>query len=955
MRSNMMLVVSFSIKVRLFIATAFSLLLVSCGASQKTLGDLRYQPKQNREVALEKMEFKDVRKEYQDLLKYFKDDELKEEIERRIADVYMIEGEKKQLEEMPQKSYYIEAIKNYEKILKKYPGSPNNADVLYQLARAYELEGNQDKALETLQQLTRYHPDFKSSAEVHFRLGDIYYLRKKYREAEKEFFMVTQYQEEKLDIYSHYMLGWAQYKQYNINPSLDSFAYVFNKLIEKERKLGELSKAEKPLVKDTLDAISLGVSKNGGAAGIEKIQSLKERDYIWMLYDNLGEYYLAKERFEDSAETYRTYVNKYNYAAQAPRLHSKLIDTYIKGGFPVQALNEKETYVNYYNIHSRYAKNVGGLSIEIRSKLKTYYDELARHFHNLGQKHQKTREKYVLGKAFAKAAEQLEKRNTTLRKAAGFYGDYLETFPGDDRKGEVTYLRAEANYLAENYAISIADYEAVAYEINQQQSKQYENDAGYAAIVAYQKLIKENQSNQQVKDKWQSQAVESMLRFAAKFRNDKRSPAVLANAAEYLFGLEDYLRALKVAGELVKNEKNIDRELAKTAYGIIAHSHFKLNDFASAEKSYLVQREYTQKDSNEYGEISERLAAAMYKNAESMIDVSQSVKAAEKLLEIKKLSPNSKIRSTAQYDAIALLTGANLWLKAIPEIKQMIELFPNFKNAEELPRTLALAYEKTEQWNIAATHYYRLSREDKDADVRRTTLFLAATMYEKSKNYDTAIKLFRDYARAYEQPFDVRMEARYHLAELYEKNKEMSKHLFWLRRIIDGDSEAGSERTERSQWLAAWANIKYGDYFAWEFNRKKLRLPLSRSLPRKNEALKNATDRYKRAANYGILEFVTMSSYKMAQMYQQLVTELKAAPIPSGLSASDQEGYRQIIEAKVEPFLNAVVELHEGNVMRAWDGQYNEWIEKSFVEMAKLKPQRYAKKELEVSYGDQIW
>ena len=61
------------------------------------------------------------------------------------------------------------------------------------------------------------------------------------------------------------------------------------------------------------------------------------------------------------------------------------------------------------------------------------------------------------------------------------------------------------------------------------------------------------------------------------------------------------------------------------------------------------------------------------------------------------------------------------------------------------------------------------------------------------------------------------MEARFNLAELYDLTKEKSKHLFWLRRIIDGDKKGGDQRTDRSRWLGAWANAKYGDYFAWEF------------------------------------------------------------------------------------------------------------------------------------------
>jgi len=47
-------------------------------------------------------------------------------------------------------------------------------------------------------------------------------------------------------------------------------------------------------------------------------------------------------------------------------------------------------------------------------------------------------------------------------------------------------------------------------------------------------------------------------------------------------------------------------------------------------------------------------------------------------------------------------------------------------------------------------------------------------------------------------------------------------------------------------------------------------------------------------------------------------------------------------------------ELHQSNIERGWEGEYNQWIGKSFTMMAQLKPTRFAKAEVIVSYGDEI-
>ena len=183
---------------------------------------------------------------------------------------------------------------------------------------------------------------------------------------------------------------------------------------------------------------------------------------------------------------------------------------------------------------------------------------------------------------------------------------------------------------------------------------------------------------------------------------------------------------------------------------------------------------------------------------------------------------------------------------------------------------------------------------------------------------------------------------------------DKTRQLYWLRRVIDGDKKGGEQRTERSQWLGAWANAKYGDYWVWEFKRRKLRMPLESSLPKKNENLKNATDRYQMAADYGILEYVTLSSYKIAELYSLFASEIRNVKQPAGLSEADVQLFSQILDQQAQPFYKLAIELHQSNIDRGWNGAYNEWINNSFQSMKVLQPKRFNKNELEVSYGDEI-
>jgi len=950
--------------------------LWGCSSQQtNTLAGLSYEAEQEpteQAIEFKQLSHEQVREEYKELLGLFKEDHLKEQIERRIADVYMMEGVHDQNTDKPRNSYYADATEAYKQILAKYPDSPDNAEVLYQLAKAYDIEGNQEEALIMLTKLTAKHPTYPGISEAYFRKGDIHFNNQQYREAQSAYLAVIEQKNEKLDINAYYMLGWAHYKQYSYREALNAFAYVLDRLLANNVSIDALGKKEKPLVNDTIHSISLSLDKVGGANEIATIPALAKQDYVWMIYQDLGEYYLQKELFEASASTFRLYVENYNTTDKAPDLHGRLIETYITGGFARQALLEKENYVGAYGIDSSYTRNRSGFKPSVKQSLKIYLDELASHFHSKGQLHEeqldalRKEKKKPLDKE--KDSQLQASAIDSFNKAAGFYQQFVKTFASDERIDEVVFLKAEALFSAYRYPEAITDYETVAYAPVGVSAKQHAENAGYAAIIAYQKyvdgLLSGNRSpsetqaplastHRKVKG-WQQRAVESMLMFASAFHTDTRSPAVLTSAAEYLFGLNQYERAISVSVDLIAKNAALDKTLKKTAYGIIGHSYFKLEDYQNAEDSYLNQRLLVDSDDDEYQQISERLAASIYKKSEKMIASSEQVAAIDQLLKIKRLTPDSPIRVTAQYDAATLLLDLERWDEAISELVELNTLYPESELSIEFPRKLAFAYEKNNQWAEAAAEYLLLNENDPDGDVQREALFLAATMFEQNLNYSTAINHFTRYANTYPAPFDSHMEALYHLVLNHEKINDQEGRNSWLTQIIEADKTGGAQRTERSQWLGAWANAQYGDYFAQQFSLTQLSQPIAKSVPQKNTWLQNASERYQLAAEYGILEFITLSSYKIGLLYRQFANELRTTPGPDGLSEGDQTIYAQIIEEQAAPFDQLAVELHQANIQRAWDGAFNEWIDKSFDEMKVLSPERFNKNELIVSYGDGI-
>src|SRR5690606_30874547 len=191
----------------------------------------------------------------------------------------------------------------------------------------------------------------------------------------------------KLFINAHYMLGWSYYKQYQYEKSLESYALVLSHHLAGVADVEKLDKTVKPIVDDTLHSISLSLDKAGGADYISQVPNLAKQGYVWMIYKNLGDYYLEKELYGESVASYRSFVNQHAQSEKAPGMHNQLIGALVKGGFPEQALEEKARFVSAYGLYSNYSGKTANNSGEINSSLRSYLGELASYFHSKGQAH----------------------------------------------------------------------------------------------------------------------------------------------------------------------------------------------------------------------------------------------------------------------------------------------------------------------------------------------------------------------------------------------------------------------------------------------------------------------------------------------------------------------------------------------------------------------------------------
>src|SRR5690606_29967331 len=97
----------------------------------------------------------------------------------------------------------------------------------------------------------------------------------------------------------------------------------------------EITDSEKKMLADTFRVAALAFSNLEGVDSIQAFfADLGLRDYEVDVYHALASLYLYQERYRDAASTFDAFTQARPLHPFAPKMSSRVIDTYIIGGFP---------------------------------------------------------------------------------------------------------------------------------------------------------------------------------------------------------------------------------------------------------------------------------------------------------------------------------------------------------------------------------------------------------------------------------------------------------------------------------------------------------------------------------------------------------------------------------------------------------------------------------------------
>ncbi len=891
---------------------------------------------------------------YRAFLESAASDPLRPEAMRRLADLEMERVETAQFrnaetlekgirhESFPvarklQPADYENAIALYEDLLETYPDYPGNDQVLYQLAQAFEQGNDQQQALRILDRLVSAHPNAKFIDEVQFRRGELLFVMKSYDGAEQAYDAVLRFGDEALfyekALYKH---GWSLFKQSRYEAALDSFiALIDRKFSDKEEdkilaEAPDLSRAEKELGDDAFRVVTLSMSYLNGADSISNyFKQNGPRPYEAKIYQNLGELYIKQERYVDAADTFNAFVRQYDNDSRAPLFQVKVMGAYKQGGFPTLLIQAKEEFVVRYGVESEFWRSQDEVTrASIAPHLRANIEDLARHHHARAQKTKKT---------------------SDYLQAARWYTTFVRSFPKDDRTPAVNFLLAEALFDGKHFGRAALEYEKTAYDYG---SHTKAAEAGYAALLAHTKHAEQLSGQEQAA--YRRDVITSSLHFAQAFPKHEQAAVVLTKVVEDLFVLNEPEQAAAAAQAVIAMKPTPKATLRRTAWTAIAHTQFEKGAYQQAEQGYREVLKLTPQKDPERATLIERLASSVYKQGERLRAAGDLAGAVAQFRRVRNVAPASKIVATAEYDAAAGLIALKDWQGAVQILEAFRKRYPKHPLQAEVPQKLALAYVESGQWAGAAAEFDAMAKKGTDPEIRQQALWQAAEFYDKASRKESAANVYKRYIKLFPGQFERAMEARFRLVEIYDTPSERSVYYYWLRELVKGAAGNGGQRSDRPQFLAAKAAFLLAEPRYQDFRRIRLIVPLKKSLKKKKQRMELALEAYGRAAEYGVAEFTTASTYRIAELYHSLSQDLLASERPRNLSAAELEQYEVLLEEQVYPFEEKAIEVHEANVQRVGNDIYDDWIKRSFVQLSKLRPAQYAKYEKSEVVGNGI-
>lgn len=969
---------------------------------------LNWQAEQGQELALEATQASSklsaLLSNYQQLLAMSEDQALRGQWQARIAELQL------QLNELEQEQgvavatnqgYFVNSISQLQALISD--PSQQTADLYYQLAKAYELQGQRQQSYQTLIQLVQLFPASPYVQESYFRQGEYLFSLADYPSAALAYQQVVALSHDNA-FYppALYMLAWAQYKQERYADALTAFGLLLEHSLTDlpGHDLQQLPVTERKWLQDSFRMMSLLFAYQQGPASVQAFYRHSPAPYSYLSFQALADYYLQQGRFQDAAESYGAFIALLPEHEKAPEFAIQQLVTYQQGDFPSLVTKMKQQFVADYQLagHKRSALAAAQQQF-VAPYLRQFISEQTLTAYQQAQNHKTVADYQTAATALARWLAHAEQ--------GAFGEDWLQSEAAQREYLQQYWLRAESYYASQQFALAVADYQLLAYGpmrmLAQQASAEQANesqpaltsntgsaqpalsepraatDNGEIATASYSSAptvtglhpLSVALQSQYAWRQWQTptqrneagysallaqrqltpardlvlndEVIALSEMYVAHYAENPRANVVLVNLAQHYFAISDHENAVAWAEQGLQ-QAGLSVSQQQQLWLVKAQSAEQQQQLAAAEQGYRQLWQLLPAQDPQRHAMAEHIAAMQYQQAQALWQQAPE-QAAAALQGLIREWPNSAVRQTAHYELAQRYLAAQDWQAASTWLTSYQQQYPQDPRSKEIPLQLAQVYEQAEDWSKAAAAYANLLAATGDPELQRKALWQSAELYWRAEQWSAARDQYRRYAHQYSKPLTNSLLAMQQLAAYYQRSNEPQNVYFWQQKLVNTEARAGSERSAETKLLAAKLQLQLAEQAKAQFMGIKLRLPLAKSLALKKRYLDEASNGFKRSLQYGFTEINTAATLHMAQLFQQFAKDLMQSERPKDLDELALEQYDVLLEEQAFPFEEQAIALYQQNTALTAQGHYDANIKASFTALATLLPARYQKAE----------
>ncbi|WP_298447336.1 tetratricopeptide repeat protein [uncultured Marinobacter sp.] len=820
---------------------------------------------------------------------------------------------------------YQQAIESYESILERGAFGGRLDELLYQMAKAHALTGQNDASVKRLHQLVGLYPDSPLVPEARFRVAESAFSSGNYVEAEAGYRNLVDGKADIGDLRNkaRYMLGWSLYKQgpQSWERAGKRFVSVLDESLPDAESLYHVSESSVDSIDDTLRILALMASQRKGAETLMAwLQPTPLRSWTPLAFDRLADLYAVQGDAEASVATNRAFAAYFPSHPQRAGFMVQVVDVWRQSSQPEKARAAMADYVALFNVPSDYAV----LDENYRTKWREFSRVLADFYYTEG----------------AAGSGSVAVRN--YGSAASYYEGLASRSAA---AGEFYRLAGDAWLQAEAYPAALKNYRLAAYEVP---GYEYTADAGWAAVA----LIRAGVSGELVASDYTPGLNELSAetdRFTARHGADARAPELLAYVAARWLEEGNNEQALNYAVRAVTHEQ-AGPEVRYAGWLVTAQVRQNISEYGLAERAWrealalAVSASATAAMKQEKPELQRQLATAIYRQGEQAAEAGKPVIAVAHFQRIETVLPGSETAIKGRFDAANTLLKASEWQAAINELNRFRADYPSHALASDVGEKLVLAYTASSQPVRAAGELMDMADGYSDQAVVTAEDALAyqlraAELFHAAEANDHRDAIYMDYLAA--NPVAVDADEHVRLQTMRQRLIENdSRSAQWRVELVSAELESRWHSEQTLQWAAQGALV-LGAEAAAEFAEIELDVPLEKSLVQKQMAMERAQTYFRNAESLGGSEVLPESLYRRAELHRVMANDLMASTAPAELNELEQMQYAMLLEEEAYPFEERAIVLHSENHQGIATNGFNVWVEKSLNVLAELHPGRY--------------